>query len=75
MASSRDEFLEQLADALDVDPGILQPHLRLEDIDWDSLAVISTIAIVDSVYGKMLSGEKIQQCSTFDDLMLLIQNS
>tara|TARA_B100000683_G_C12234154_1_gene450366 strand:- start:220 stop:447 length:228 start_codon:yes stop_codon:yes gene_type:complete len=75
MASSRDDFLEQLADALDVDPGILQPDLSLEDIDWDSLAVISTIAIVDSVYGKMISGEKIQQCTTFQDVLLLIENS
>ena len=69
------DFLDQLADALDVDPNILQPDLRLEDIDWDSLAVISTIAIVDSVYGKMLSGEKIQNCTTFQDVLDLIQNS
>ena len=75
MASNKDEFLEQLAEALDIDSSLLKPDLLLDDIDWDSLAVISTIAIVDSVYGKMLSGEKIQKCSTFADILSLIKNT
>ncbi|MDA7676991.1 acyl carrier protein [bacterium] len=75
MASSKDEFTSQLADALDIDPAKFQPDLCLEDIEWDSLAIISTIAIVDSVYGKMLNGEKVQNCQTFADLLFLIENS
>ena len=43
------EFYEGLAEILEVDLDQITPDLALEDGSWDSLAVVSTIALIDDV--------------------------
>ena len=66
-----EEFLSKLADALEVEVNTLSIDTRLSSLDWDSLAIISTIALVDECLGKVLSAEKIAECQTIGDIVRL----
>lgn len=66
----RTEFLLALDEMLELDPGTLTGAEELETIDtWDSLAVISFIALVDEKLGHVVEGEKLVKARTVDDLL------
>ena len=72
------EFLIQLDDVIEAPHGTIKKTGRLADIPaWDSLAVLSFIAMVDSKFGKQLSGKDIAACETVADLAKLagVENS
>lgn len=73
--SKRDEFISELADALDVSSDLLVPSADLYALDWDSLAIISTIAISDSIYNVMLTGQDLQNAKSFGDILGLLPDS
>lgn len=62
------EFYEGLAEILEVDVSKVTPELALDEGNWDSLAIVSTIALIDEVYGKAVSGEALEGCKTVGDL-------
>lgn len=62
------EFYEGLAEILEVDAGEVNPDLPLDGGNWDSLAIVSTIALIDEVYDKAVSGETLEGCKTVGDL-------
>lgn len=66
------EFFEGMAEILELDSGQIQPDLSLQDYAWDSLAVVSTMALVDDVYSVMLDGQALAKCSTIADILALI---
>lgn len=70
--SKRDEFISELADALEVSSYLLVPSADLQALDWDSLAIISTIAIADSIYNVMLTGQDLQNAKSFGDILGLL---
>lgn len=39
---------------------------------WDSLAVVSTLAVIDEVYGVSVNGQKLGGCRTVADILALI---
>jgi len=63
------KFLRNLEDGLDLKPGTLTESTMILDLDWDSLAMITTIAIFDEVFGKSLSAEKLEICKTLGDII------
>ncbi|MCG5238492.1 phosphopantetheine-binding protein [Azospirillum doebereinerae] len=68
----RKDFLLALDDVLELDPGTLTGAETLESLDsWDSLAVISFIALVDETMNVVVEGEKLAQAKTVDDLLAL----
>lgn len=65
-------FLLALDAMLERDPGTLTIATRLEDLEeWDSLAVISFIALVDETFGRVVEGEKLVRAETVADLLVL----
>ena len=62
------EFYEGLAEILEVDVSEVGPDLALDEGNWDSLAIVSTIALIDEVYDKTISGEALEGCRTVGDL-------
>ena len=68
----RDQFISDLADALEVETDLLVETTELDSLNWDSLAIISTIAIADSTYGVMLTGEDLFNAKTFGDIIKLL---
>ena len=67
------EFFEGLSEIFEIDLDKVQPELSLDDVDWDSVAIISTIALVDEVYGVFLDGDILSNCNSVKDIMDLIE--
>ena len=68
------DFLSGLADALEIEESTLTPNTLFNEIDWDSLAVISAIALIDEQYGVMIPGQDISECKGMPDLLSLIES-
>ena len=69
---SRQEFLLQMDEMLDLKPGTLQGHERLEDLkNWDSTALISLIVLAEDNNGVPIAPEEVVGCSTVADLLRL----
>ena len=70
---NRKDFLLALDEMLELDPGTLQGPETLADIDsWDSLAVISFIALADEKFNIVVAGEALAAAKTVDDLLKLV---
>jgi acyl carrier protein len=67
------EFFNGMADILEIDASKVVPELKLADYAWDSLAIISTIALVDDLFDQMLDGQSLAQCNTIADVSALIK--
>lgn len=66
------EFYEGLAEILEVEPSEVDPSLELTEDNWDSLAIVSTIALIDDVYDITVRPEKLADCKTVGDLEALV---
>ena len=65
-------FYAGLAEILEIDVSKVSPSLDLTGMDWDSLAFISTIALVDDCFNIMLNGQSLEACQTVADIERLI---
>lgn len=65
-------FYEELAEILEIETDQITPDLRLEDTSWDSLAVVSTIALIDEQYDEAVSADALTSCETVGDIERLI---
>jgi acyl carrier protein len=71
---NENEFYGYLEELLEVPAGSIAGETALKDLEaWDSLAVISFIAMVDSNYGLTLPAKRIAAAVTVNDLAALIQ--
>ena len=67
------EFIAEIENLLEVDPGSLSLETQLADTGkWDSLAVVSFLAIADASYGAKVSPADLRGCKTVADLMKLV---
>ncbi len=69
---NKTEFYQKLAEILDVEE--VKPENVLKDFDgWDSLAVLSVLALADSKYGVSIKAEEIRSVITVADLANLVE--
>lgn len=61
------EFYEGMAEILDVDVAEVGPEYELGEA-WDSLAIVSTIALIDELYDRSVSPDTLGQCTTVGDI-------
>jgi len=68
------EIIAALEENIDgIEEGTLSPVTPLaECAQWDSLAVLTVIAMADADYGVELSGSELRECSTPRDICNLI---
>ena len=67
---TREEKIEIIADILEVEPEKLQEDMVLEDFEtWDSVAVLSVIAMMDEHFGKYPHASEIRSYIKVGDLM------
>ena len=67
---NREEKLEIIADILEVEADELQEDTVLDDFEtWDSVAVLSVIAMMDEKFGKYPHASEIRQYIRVIDLM------
>lgn len=63
-----------LEDMLELDAGTLTPETVLSSLDeWDSIALISFIALVDDEFDKVVKGSVVKEQKTVADLMKLME--
>jgi len=64
------EKLNLLEELLLIEKDTLDEATELNSInEWDSMAVISTIAMFDSIYGKDVKSEEIRKFKTIKDII------
>ncbi|GAU09371.1 acyl carrier protein [Desulfoplanes formicivorans] len=70
---NKKKFLNEIEEIIEVDAETLSGDELLEDLeDWDSLAVMGFIAMVDRQFSMTLDAEKIGQCKSVNDLCGLL---
>jgi acyl carrier protein len=72
---NRSEFIRQIEDILEIDENTLTGAEPLENYEgWDSLGLLSVIAMADEQFDIVLEGEALQNVKTTDDLVRLVQD-
>tara|TARA_X000000368_G_scaffold419069_1_gene422037 strand:+ start:11349 stop:11576 length:228 start_codon:yes stop_codon:yes gene_type:complete len=70
------KFIELLADVLEIETNLINESLKLDVEDnWDSIAILSAIALIDDAYEIQLEGEDLRNCSNPKDLYDLINKT
>jgi acyl carrier protein len=70
---NKPEFYQRLAEVLDTEE--VKPENTLKDFDgWDSLAVLSVLALADSKYGAAIKADEIRSVVTVGDLAGLVES-
>jgi acyl carrier protein len=70
---NRDEFLVALSELLETDSPLTGSEELASLASWDSMAVISFMAMVDDKWGATLVPKNINACKTVDDLAALVR--
>ena len=65
-------FYEGLAEIFEIAPDAVQPDLILADHNWDSLAVVSTIALIDECFNCLVEGAALARCERVRDIDALV---
>lgn len=71
--SKTSEFLKALGSTVLEANYELTPETLLDP--WDSLAVVSTIACIDDVFGKFVNGRDLMACVTAGDILALVEKA
>ena len=67
---TQEEKIALLEDLLELDGGTLKPEMELNSIDeYDSMAKLSLIVLMDDEFGKRLTGEQIRAFKTVQDIL------
>lgn len=69
------EFVVKFASAFDdVDPAELSAETKFKELEeWDSLKVLSLIAVLAGEFGVTISGVDMNQCSTIAEVYELVE--
>lgn len=71
---TQEEKIALLKDMLELDGGSLKPEMELSAIDeYDSMAKLSLIVLMDEECGKKLTGEKIREFKTVADILAFME--
>ena len=65
-------FYKGLSEIFELAESEVTPDFDLTAHNWDSLAKVSTIALIDEVYGEMVDGSALGRCVTVADLDALV---
>ena len=67
---TQEEKIALLEDMLELDGGTLKPETELANVDeYDSMAKLSLIVLMDDEFGKKLTGEQIREFNTVQDIL------
>lgn len=67
---TQEEKIALLEDMLELEAGTLKPETELSGIDeYDSMAKLSLIVLMDDECGKKLTGEQIREFKTVQDIL------
>lgn len=74
--NSVDTFVRNFESAVEgIAPSSLDPDVELESLEeWDSLAALSVLAMVDAEYETEISGNELRRCKTIRDIYSVIES-
>lgn len=68
------EKLALIEEVLDVEAGILTPETLLTDVEeWDSIAALSLIVMLDEKFEKTVSGAQIKGLASVSDILVYME--
>ena len=70
----KETFFNEFANLLDVERSNLSENTLFNDLEWDSMAVISTIALIDEIFDIVISGDELLNCSSISDVFSLLND-
>ena len=68
----QDKILSLIEEAMEADEGTVSLDDTLADLAWDSIAVVTFMALADERLDKTLSAEKLNECVKVSDIVALI---
>jgi len=69
----KQKFIAAVAEILETSPqGLVGSEILIEIGAWDSLSIISFVAMVDNEYNVVVEPEKLKDAKTIDDLAALV---
>lgn len=71
---TRDEFRAELAEFLMVEISEIRDDATLQQLGWDSLALLSVISLVEETWGIELTQEQLDECQTIQELLNLFDS-
>jgi len=71
---TNEKKLELIAEAMDVEINMLTLDTKLEDLEeWDSIALISFMAMMDDEFDKIIKGSVVKEQKTVGELVALME--
>lgn len=68
------EKLALIEEAIDTEEGSLTPETLLSDVDeWDSIAALTLIVMLDEKFEKTITGAQIKALATVGDILAYMQ--
>lgn len=68
------EKIAMLEDMMELEEGTLTSQTKLADLDeWDSIAFISFIALIDDKFDKIIKGSQIKEFKTVADALAVME--
>lgn len=68
-------FNQELAEVLEMNSADLSLDFKLRESGyWDSLSIVSTLALVSRHFGVSVSGDYLEKCQTLQDIYEYIQS-
>ncbi|AQX58613.1 acyl carrier protein [Pseudomonas syringae pv. actinidiae] len=64
-----DKVLRLIEEAMEADEGSLS---KGQNLDWDSIAVVTFMSLADEHLGKSLSANRLNACKSVDDVISLV---
>ena len=70
------EKIALLEETLEIDEGTLTEDMLLEDVDeYDSMAILSLIVMMDDEFGVKLTGDMIKGFQTVGDILAVMEKA
>ena len=66
-------FFEEFSSLIGVERSSISNNSRLDELEWDSMALISTMALIDEIFDIVVSGDKLTECITIGDILALVK--
>jgi acyl carrier protein len=70
---TNEEKISLLEEMFDVDEGTIQLNMALDTLPWDSMAMLSLIALVNERFGKKLIGPQLRSMKTVADIVAVME--
>ncbi len=65
--------IQALEELFEADAGTITPETALDTLQWDSMAMLSLIALVNEKFGKRLNGQQLKALKTIQDILAVME--